>query len=683
MKEVFVCEKPSVARDLAKTLSGGYKEIGGHYQGNDGRIYVSAFGHLVTCVKPEEMNSNWGWKGDISHLPFFIKDIPRKVIDDTGIKKQYKIIVDQMKQADVIVIATDAGREGEHIFRNIYKLAGINKPLKRLWVQDSTDSGILKAYENMKDGQDYEGLAEAGKLREESDLLIGLNATQLATKVTGNQKVLSLGRVQTPTLAMIVKRDLSIENFSKEVFYTVIAPIKDGKGAFELKLDKDERLDKNHANTILNMLGNRTGWKIDKEIKKEKPKELFDLTTLQEYMNKKHKWGAKKTLTVTQKLYESKFVTYPRTDSTYIASDENLPGILEKHQDNDLVNHILTEGYKIEKTFVNPSKVNDHEAITITTNANTKNLEGDQKLLYNEIFTRFIAAFYPYAFKEITTLSFNDGEYRFDTKDSRYIELGWRSLYDEEKKSEDTLSNVTLDDILDYELKEKATTPPKYYTEGSLINDMKNAGKFLLDKDERKMLSVVQGIGTVATRAEIIEKLYQREFIMNKNGKIMSTALGRELINMMPDDFSLYNVKLTAFFETLLASIEKGELSTEVFYEELEGMINKMAKEIRKNAKQLSSGKKEKEVIAKCPNCGRPMYENQKGYSCSGYKEGCSTTLWKNGLEKLGKKNISKTEAQKLLSGKKVNVALKSKAGNKYKKVVTFNTKTNWIEVVK
>ena len=279
--EVFVCEKPSAARELAKILSGGYKEENGYYKGNDGKVYVNAFGHLVKCKSPEEINNNWGWKGDVSHLPFFIRDIPRTVIDDPNIKKQYNIIVEQMKKASLIIIATDAGREGEHIFRSIYNLANIDKPLKRLWVRDWTETGITKAYATMKDGKEYEGLALAGKLREESDLLIGINATQLATKTTGNQKVISLGRVQTPTLAMIVNRDKQIENFSKETFYTIIAPVKDSKINFELKLDENERLDKNRANIIFNMLDDKTDLTVKTVTKKEKPKPLFNLTALQ------------------------------------------------------------------------------------------------------------------------------------------------------------------------------------------------------------------------------------------------------------------------------------------------------------------------------------------------------------------------------------------------------------------
>lgn len=682
MNELFVCEKPSVARNLATVISGGYKKEQGYYVGNDDRIYVSAFGHLVTCKSPEEINSNWGWKGDVSHLPFFITDIPLKVIDDPGIKKQFDIISNLMKQAENIVIATDAGREGEHIFRKIYQLANADKPLQRMWIQDNTDDGLLKAYGNMKDGKEYEGLALAGRLREESDLLVGLNATQLATKVAGNQKVLSLGRVQTPTLAMIVQRDHLIENFSKETHYTIVAPIKESNIKFELKLEDNDRLDKNRAEIILNMLENRGQLEFDIQSKKEKPKRLFNLTSLQAYMNEKYKWGVKKTLKVTQKLYENRFVTYPRTDSSYIASDADLPKVLEKHKENKLIKTVIDKGYSMESTFVDPSKVSDHEAIIITTNAKTSDLNGDDKVLYAEIFKRFVAAFYPPAVKKVVIARFKDGEHEFQAKETVYTDLGWRALFDE-RVTEAILESVVLQDVLGYELKEKSTTPPKRYTDGTLVIDMENAGKFLEDKEEKKLLKEIKGIGTVATRADIIEKLLQRGFIENKGQYLNSTSLGRELIAMMPNDFSLYNVKLTAFFESMLNDVENQIINEEIFYKELEGLIKRLSEEIRSNAKIITSVKNEKEVIATCPNCGKSMYENKKGFSCSGFREGCKTTLWKNGLEKLGKKNITKTEAKKLLNGKSVNVKLKSKAGKDYKKEVEFNKEKNWIVLAK
>lgn len=678
MSELFVCEKPSVARDLATAISGGYKEATGHYVGNDGKLYTFAFGHLVNCVSPETLNEDWGWKGHVNKLPFFMSNIPLTVIDNPGVKKQYKTITTLMKQSKLVYIATDAGREGEHIFRKIYSLSGVQKPLKRMWIQDMTKEGINKAFLNAKDGSLYEGLTIAGKLREESDLLIGMNGTMLVTKLSKSPKVLSLGRVQTPTLAMVVNRDKTIENFSKVVHYSIVATDKNGS-RYELVVDKDTHLTKDAAEDILKSLGNRLAFDLSTKNKEEKPEKLFDLTELQKFMNEKYKWSADHTLNTTQALYEKKFVTYPRTGSQYIANDSELPDLLEKHSSHEWVNKIISKGYKIESSFVDPSKVTDHEAIIITSKV-ANNLSGDEAILYNVIFTRFLAAFYPYAVKEETTATFLDQEYTFKAKETVLIELGWRELYGEVLQ-EASLKHTSLSDVGDYSLIQKETKPPKRYTEGTLLHDMKHAAKFLDDASDKKMIKSVEGIGTTATRAAIIEKLVERGFVEKKKNQIISTVLGRELIEMMPEDFSLYSVKLTAFFETMLSQVEHGELKEETFYEELEGLVKRTAEEIRGNVKALSTAANPgKESIALCPKCKKEIHENSKAYSCSGFKEGCKTTIWKNGLEKLGKKTITKTEAGKLFLGKVIKVNLKSKQGKPYKADVVFNLDKNWIE---
>lgn len=677
MSQLFVCEKPSVARDLAAAISGGYEESQGYLVGKDGKLFTYAFGHLVNCVSPQSINEDWGWRGNINKLPFFIKDIPLTVIDNPGAKKQYKVVVSLMKNADVVYIATDAGREGEHIFRKIYALSGVKKPLKRLWIQDMTKEGLLKAFSNAKDGSEYEGLAMAGKLREEADLLIGLNSTMMLTKLSGSSNVLSMGRVQTPTLAMVVGRDAIIENFSKVVHFSIAAQGKNG-AKFELVLDKDTHLTKNEAQTILDSLSGRTNFVIESKMKDEKPQKLFSLTELQKHMNAKHKWGAEHTLNVTQKLYEKKLVTYPRTDAEYIANGSDLPNLLQKHAGDAVVDNILSQGYNIEPTFIDPSKVTDHEAIIITSKV-AEGITGDEATLYEVIKKRFLAAFYPYAQKEETVASFQDQEHVFKAKESVLVTLGWKELYGEELQKP-TLKHNVLNDVGEYTMIEKETKPPQRYTEGTLLNDMKHAAKFLNESADKKMMRSVEGIGTSATRAATIEILVKRGFVEKKSNQIISTALGRELIGMMPKNFSLYSVKLTALFETMLAQVENNELSPTSFYEELEGLIHQTATEIKGNVKTLETAKTAaKEVIAHCPKCKKPIYENSKAYSCSGFKEGCKTTVWKNGLEKLGKKTITKNEAAKLLSGKVIKVSLKSKKGS-YKAEVKHNLEKNWIE---
>ncbi|SEO06755.1 DNA topoisomerase-3 [Terribacillus saccharophilus] len=677
MSQLFVCEKPSVASDLAMAISGGYEKAQGYLIGKDGKIFTYAFGHLVSCVSPETINEDWGWRGNVHKLPFFKKNIPLAVIDNPEVKKQYNVVVSLMKKADLIYIATDAGREGEHIFRKIYSLSGVKKPLKRLWIQDMTQEGLQKAFHNVKDGSEYDGLAMAAKLREESDLMIGMNATMMVTKLSKSPKVLSLGRVQTPTLAMVVSRDKTIENFSKVVHYTIAAMDKNDE-KYELVLDKDTHLPKGEAQIILDSLSNRINFTITSNLKDEKPQKLFSLTELQKHMNKKYKWGAEHTLNTTQKLYEKKVVTYPRTNSQYIANGSELPALLQKHTGNEVVDTIVSEGYEMEASFINPEKVTDHEAIIITSKV-AENLAGDEAILYDVIRTRFLAAFYPYAQKEETVATFQDGEHTFKAKESVLVTLGWKALYGEALQ-EASLKHTDLSDVGEYMLVEKETKPPQRYTEGTLLNDMEHAAKFLEGTADKQVIRTVEGIGTSATRAAIIEKLVERGFIEKNKNQIISTALGRELIGMMPSDFSLYSVQLTAFFESMLAQIEQNELSPTVFYEELEGLLQQTAREIKGNVKTLASAKPAtKEVIVECPKCKKPIYENSKGYSCSGYKEGCKITVWKNGLAKLGKSNITKNEATKLLSGKVVKVTLKSKRGS-WKAEVRHNTENNWIE---
>lgn len=670
--ELFIAEKPSVAKYLAQVLSGGYEKKGNYFEGKDGRIYGAAQGHLVNCVSPEKINEEWGWKGDVSKLPFFIEDVPLAVIEDT--KGKYETLVDLMKKAEKIIVATDAGREGEHIFRKIQRMSGINgKTMKRLWLRKMTEEGVHQAFADMKDLSEYDGLALAGQLREEADLHIGINATLTATKVSKSPMVLSQGRVQTPTLSLIVGRDMIIENFTKMTHYSVAAKDQKGK-SFDLVLEKGEHLSEEDAKKIYQKLGNRTNLQIEKKLKKEKPQKLFDLTGLQKYMNKKFEWSSTKTLEVTQKLYDQQLVTYPRTSSQYIAGDEELPMILEAHAENEVIKTILDNNYKIEKSFVDPAKVTDHEAIVITTK-NKTTLSEDEDTLYEIIFKRFAAAFYPPAVKEETVASFEDGEYSFNAKESILVEKGWKEIFGLQLE-QGFLADTKLDQIGEYAIVEKETKPPARYTEGTLLADMENAAKFLIDDEEKKTLKRAEGIGTVATRHSIIELLIERGFIERKDNKLISTQPGRKLIQMMPDDYLLTKVHATAYLESLLSEVEAGKMTKADFYMELKHFVNKTCSDIRNNIKTI---KVERKVIATCKQCGKPIYENSKAYSCSN-KE-CKIVLFKNTLEKWGKKNITEKEAAKLLNGSTVKMKLKSKLkGKEWRPAMVYSFENKRVE---
>lgn len=690
--ELFVCEKPSQAETFGKALSGRVTRKQGYFEGKDGRIYTYAFGHLVKVKMPNEINPDWGWQGPLEALPFFIENIPLRVIDDPGVKKQYKIIVELMKKADTIICATDAGREGQHIFMKILKLSGVkNKNVLRLWVRNMTESGIKKAYANMKNNDEYVGMTIAGQLREESDLIIGLNATQLLTKLSGSSSVLSLGRVQTPVLAMIVNRDEQIENFKKEKFYTVIAPLKKNKSKyFELVLDKDERLTKELAEKRKVSFNpeNRINFNIETKFLSQKPHNLFSLTTLQQYMNKTEGWSSEQTLKVLQSLYDNKNVTYPRTESEYIASDEELQEILQAHKKNEQIRSILEQNWSIESSFINPEKVTDHEAIIPTINVPT-NLSKVEETLYNAIFLRFIQAFYPCAKFQQYKATFTDNDHTFTLTEKVLIDPGFLAL-EGKKIGESEIKNLKLTDVGAYEIKEKETKPPGRYTEDTLLKDMVNVAKLVEDKADKSILKKVEGIGTPATRSAIIELLKKRKFIEevqkgNKKAReLVSTKLGRTIIHMMPNNFSLYSPVLTALLESKLSGVELGTLSKSEYYAHLKDIVFDIANELKQSVsvKKIETSEVKnntKEAVTVCPKCGKDVFENSKAYSCSGYKEGCKVTVWKNGLEKLGKKNITKEEAKKLLQGKVIKVKLKSKAGKKYEKNVKLDLEKNWI----
>lgn len=669
--ELFIAEKPSVAKYLAQVLSGGYEKKGNYFEGKDGRIYGAAQGHLVNCVSPEKINEEWGWKGDVSKLPFFIEDVPLAVIEDT--KGKYETLVDLMKKAEKIIVATDAGREGEHIFRKIQRMSGINgKTMKRLWLRKMTEEGVHQAFADMKDLSEYDGLALAGQLREEADLHIGINATLLATKISKSPMLLSQGRVQTPTLSLIVGRDMIIENFTKMKHYSIAAKDQKGNG-FELVLEKDQHLSQEDAKGFLQQLGNRTNLQFDKKLKNEKPQKLFDLTGLQKYMNKKFKWSAKKTLDVTQKLYDQQLVTYPRTSSQYIAGDEELPMILKAHAEHEVIKTILDNEYKIEKSFVDPEKVTDHEAIVITTKVKGSLAEDEEKL-YEVIFKRFAAAFYPPAMKQETVAMFEDGEHTFKAKESILVEQGWKAIYGLEVE-QGNLGETQLDQIGEYAIVEKETKPPARYTEATLLADMENAAKFLIDDEEKKTLKRAEGIGTVATRDSIIELLINRGYIERKDNKLFSTKVGRDLIQMMPDDYLLTKVHATAYLESLLSEVEAGKMTKEDFYMELKHFVNKTCSDIKNNIKTI---KIEREVIATCKQCGKPILENSKAYSCS--NRDCKVVLFKNTLEKLGKKKVTPKEAAKLLNGSTVKMKLKSNKGKAWSQSMVYSFENKRVE---
>lgn len=677
--KMFFCEKPSQAQTVAEVLSASYTKKDGYLLGDEGNVYTYAFGHITSLVTPETINENFSWKGDLSQFPFMVKHIPIHLNNDSGCKKQYGVIKSLFEQCSEIVVATDAGREGEHIFRTVYDLAKCKKPFARMWMQDMTPTGVNKAYNERKSGTEYDSLALAARLRAEADWIIGMNGTIYAARYLNTK--LSLGRVQTPTLWMIVNRELEITNFTSKTYYSLTSPTNIEKVNFDLKREESVELTQNEANLLIQELQHiaPTDFSIEEKQSKEAPQKLFDLTELQKTCNKEFGFTASDTLAIAQSLYEKKLTTYPRTSSQYLASDEGLKEKLEALGATEILNN----NWSIQSSFVNPAKVTDHDALIVTGLAPKGDLSENEMKVYELVKQRFLSAFYPSATKLTVSATFKKGQELFNAQQTVVTELGWMKLYGKQTETAQ-LASFTANDIQPLQTKEIVTQPKKRYNDSTLLNDMKNAAKFISDDPElSKMLknTDAQGIGTPATRASIIEGLLLRELIQRKGKLLVPTDKGIELVKKFGDDFILFSPKLTAIWETNLELITANETTEEAFYALIADNLNNMIRQINQ-ATKFESTLPERESIAKCPKCQKDIFENPKGYSCSGYKEGCKVTVWKNGLEKMGKKSITKKEAKALLEGKTPTVKLLSKAGKPYEAPVKYNPENNYLNVI-
>lgn len=669
--ELFICEKPSQAQALATELSPSFEKEDGYYKGNDEKIYTYAFGHLAQLVAPESMNSDFSWKGELNHFPHMYENIPYELSNDSGKKKQFKTIVELMKKADELIVATDAGREGEHIFRIIYQLSKENKPFTRMWLRDMTGAGISKAYSERKAGTEYDTLAKSAQLRAEADYLIGMNMTMYASRKLNAR--FSLGRVQTPTLAMIVNREMVIANFKKETSYSAIC------GDFELM--SDDVYTQEQVQRIIAACEQSENSMVVVETKevKEAPPKLFDLTELQKVANKEFGLTASETLALAQKLYEKKVLSYPRTSSQYLASDE---GLVERAVALGF-SQIEERGLTMTPNFVNPHKVTDHEAIIPT--GTFTDLSESEKQIFDLVVHRFISAFYPSALKAKHTATFTNAEHMFKATETTVVELGYLELSKEEQNRTSELLGLEGQVVAEaFEIKEKESKPPKRYTDSSLLSDMKNASKFIEDSELAKTMksSEAQGIGTPATRASIIENLISKELVSRTNKQIMPTEKGLKLIlELNKADFALVSPKLTAELETLLEAIMSGETTSSTVYKYIDQFLKTAVSQINV-IQPFEAEHKVIETVCKCPSCGNEIIEREKSYSCNGYKEGCKVAIWKNGMDRFGKKKITVKEAQALLEGKQPKMKLLSKAGKPYEAPVRWNPENNYLNII-
>ncbi|GGA21993.1 DNA topoisomerase III [Psychrobacillus lasiicapitis] len=622
-KSVVIAEKPSVARDIARVLN-CHKKGNGFLEG-DKYIVTWALGHLVTLADPESYDVKYKtW--NLEDLPMLPNDLKLVVIKQTS--KQYNAVKSQLVRTDVsdIIIATDAGREGELVARWIIEKAKVNKPIKRLWISSVTDKAIKEGFQNLKSGKAYENLYHAAVARSEADWYIGLNATRALTSKFNAQ--LSCGRVQTPTVAIIAQREDEIRNFKPKTFYGVEAHTTNNlKLAWQDRQTNDMRtFSKEKAEQVIAKVDNKQGTiiEVDKKQKKNFAPQLYDLTELQRDANKIFGFSAKETLGIMQTLYERhKVLTYPRTDSRYLSSDivETLPERLKScgiGQYRQLANKVLQKPIKANKAFVDDSKVSDHHAIIPTEEiVNQASFTDKERKIYDLVVKRFLAVLYPPFEYEQITVKASIGDETFVARGKTILSSGWKEVYenrfDEDENADDMkeqiLPRIEKGDKLSIKFVNETsgqTKPPARFNEASLLTAMENPAKYMgtQDKELAKTLDKTGGLGTVATRADIIEKLFN-SFLLEKRGKdIYLTSKGKQLLDLVPAD--LKTPALTAEWEQKLEAIAKGKLNKNLFIGEMKNYTKTIVSDIKNSDKKF---KHDNISTKSCPDCGKPMLE--------------------------------------------------------------------------
>lgn len=619
-KILVLAEKPSVGRDLAKVLNcsqGG----SGCLMGNK-YIVTWALGHLVTLADPEvygEKYKTWS----IESLPMLPSKMQLVVIKETA--KQFNIVKGLLHREDVdeLVIATDAGREGELVARWIIIKAGFNKPVKRLWISSQTDRAIKEGFAALKPGREYENLYRSAECRAEADWLIGLNTTRALTCKYNAQ--LSAGRVQTPTLAMVVQRENEIRKFVPRDFWTIRANLNGFSMQWQDAASGQSRtFDRQQAEKILEKVKGQTGeiTSVKKEAKSEQPPLAYDLTELQRDANRKYSYSAKQTLGIMQRLYETyKVLTYPRTDSRHITTDivPTLPERLKSIAVGpyaEAARALLRTGIKTTKRFVDNSKVTDHHAIIPTEQyVNLSELNSEERNIFDLVVKRFIAVLSPAFEYEQTTVSMNVSGELFTARGRIVRSKGWKAVYEGQKSEENesdedqeqTLPDMKKGDKLkpaSFQLVNGKTKPPARYTEATLLTAMEHPGKFIDDDALREAMDKTSGLGTPATRADIIEKLFNSFYMERRGREIHPTSKGIQLVELVPED--LKSPELTAVWEQKLTSISRGKSGAAEFVNEMKGYASKLVSNVIASSETYKHDNLTRE---KCPGCGKYLLE--------------------------------------------------------------------------
>lgn len=669
----------------------------GYFEGNGYQV-TWTFGHFCTLYPPEDYKPHWK-RWDLNCLPMLPERFETKVMDNGGVQKQFKIIKSLFDQATLVINCGDAGQEGELIQRWVIKQAGYTGPVERLWISSLTTEAIRTGFSNLEPASKFDNLYYAGSSRAIGDWLLGMNATRLYTlKYGGYKQVLSIGRVQTPTLAMLVNRYHEIQNFQPQPYWELQTVYRETTfnnttGKFFTKEDGEKQLNQISGKDLtINDIEEKEG--------KEYAPKLFDLTSIQVYCNNKFGYTAEITLKLVQSLYEKKAVTYPRVDTTFLPNDmyPKVPGILQGLTNYAQYTQAIL-GKKIRKStkVFNDKKVTDHHAIIPT--GEQKPLSADEQKVYDIIVRRFIAVFYPDCKVAKTTVKASVEDVEFVAKGKVILEEGWRVLFTKEKKDEDPEENKDKeeeDGILPAFEKgesgphepsfiEKTTKPPNNYTEASLLRAMETAGKQVED-DELRDLMKANGIGRPSTRANIIETLFKRKYTERKKKLVVPTEMGIQLIATIQNEL-LKSAELTGLWEKKLKEIEQGEYGAGFFISNMKKMVDNLVTEVR-----MESGKprladaatkapvpaKAKKAVAKkglvgatCPKCNNgQVLKGKTGFGCSAWKEGCDLRLPFVFMEK----KLTEKQLQRLVE-KKATTKLKGfkHAGEKVEGILKFN----------
>lgn len=681
---VCIAEKPSVAKDIAKTL-GATASHDGYIEGNGYQV-TWTFGHLCELKEPHEYTPLWrSWS--LASLPMIPPRFGIKLKNDKGIEKQFKVIEGLMQNADMIINCGDAGQEGELIQRWVMQKAGVRCPVKRLWISSLTEEAIKEGFDNLKDQSEYQSLYEAGLSRAIGDWTLGMNATRLYTlKYAQGKQVLSIGRVQTPTLALVVNRQLEIENFKPEPYWVLTTNYRDTTFTAVIEQDEEETANDEKGKNDISRRGftsEEEGRKALEQIKDslftvtnvskkngtEAPPRLYDLTSLQVECNKKFSYSADLTLQLIQSLYEKKVTTYPRVDTTFLSDDiyPKCKGILNGISSvySELLQPLRGAALKKSKKVFDSSKVTDHHAI-IPTGVAPKNLTPDEQRVFDLVARRFISAFYPDCKFSTTTVLGEAADIPFKATGKQILEPGWRTVYTQENKTNEEEENKSNEEERTLptfnkgesgphkpDLAEKWTQPPKPYTEATLLRAMETAGRLVEDEELRDALKE-NGIGRPSTRAAIIQTLFKRHYIRLERKSLIATPTGVELISLIREEL-LKSAQLTGIWEHKLRLIDKKEYDAKMFLDELKVMVQDIVtsvlsdnsnrrvtetiEEVKtktkkttkvKSANKPARAKKEKQPKEGdlCPICKKGhIIKGRTAFGCSEWKSGCTYRL--------------------------------------------------------